>query len=583
MPIDSENTDHLTQYCFVIPCFNHSYKIFNVLQQLAHYQLHCFIIDDGSDIDKAEMLKNISQQFTWVTLHRLPTNQGKGVAVMTGMKLAYSQGYSHAIQIDADGQHNSHDIAKLIDQSLCHPKALISGKPVYDDSVPKHRLIARYITHFWVWIETLSFTIQDSMCGFRIYPLEQTMQIMNKNNIGNRMNFDTEIMVRLYWDGAEVIFIPTKVIYPADGLSHFRAVKDNLLISWMHTKLFLGMLPRAYALIKRDNSQQMPQQHWSQVNERKGLWGIKFILTAYRILGRKIAQLIMLPVILYFWLTGTTQRKASKAYLQLIKQQYPSVPLVNKNKLTTFQHFYRFGESLLDKLASWQGDITINDLYYPHKALCLEVIEKRQGIILLGSHLGDLEMCRAIANLSHHVTINALVFTRHATRFNQILATVNPKATINLIQVDTLNANSAILLKEKLDRGEWVAIMGDRTSTNPHQRTDDDAIIWANFLGQPAPFPKGPFILSSALGVPVYLVWGLKPNGRYQFYFEHFSEQLRLPRKERQQILQATIQRYAARLEYYCLMSPLDWFNFYDFWHYTKPTQLTKKDNNYDK
>lgn len=575
MAIDSYKVNTLDKYCFVIPCYNHSNKIAHVLRQLEIYQLNCFIIDDGSDQDKAIQLENISQQFDWVTLKRLSMNQGKGVAVMTGMQLAHSQGYSYAIQIDADGQHNCQDIAKLIEQSLQHPNALISGQPIYDNSVPKHRLIARYITHFWVWVETLSFSIKDSMCGFRIYPLKPTMLVMTNKKIGRRMDFDTEIMVRLYWQECDVIFVPTKVVYPQDGISHFKAFKDNLLISWMHSKLFFGMLPRAINLIKRHSKNHNHQQHWSQTKERHGLWGIKIILGLYRIFGRKIAKLIMLPVILYFWLTGTRQRKASHAYLTLIKQNYSRVALINKNKLTTFQHFYRFGESLLDKLASWQGDITINDLYYPNQSQFMELISKKQGIILLGSHLGDLEMCRAIANLSHDVTINALVFTRHAERFNQILATVNPQSTINLIQVDTLGADTAILLKQKLENGEWIAIMGDRTSTSYHQRTEEDAVIWANFLGQPAPFPKGPFILSSLLAAPIYLIWGLKPNGRYQFYFELFYDRLTLPRKHRQQALDNAVQRYAERLEYYCLISPLDWFNFYDFWQYTKPKQLT--------
>lgn len=583
MTFDIAPKNCLSQYCFVIPCYNHSYKITTVLQKLEQYQLHCFIIDDGSDNDKATELALVCEHYHWVTLNRLDTNQGKGAAVMMGMKIAYSQGYTHAIQIDADGQHNCLDIAELINQSLNHPTALISGKPVYDDSVPKHRLIARYITHFWVWIETLSFNIKDSMCGFRVYPLESSINLINKSHIGKRMDFDTEIMVKLYWQGNDVIFVPTKVIYPEDGLSHFKACKDNVLISWMHTKLFFGMLPRALSLIKRHRTIKSSQQHWSQTDERKGLWGIKFILTLYHIMGRRIAKIVMFPVILYFWLTGTNERKASKQYLKLIKQHYQHVPNINIHKLTTFHHFYQFGESILDKLASWRGDITLDDLYYPNKNECLSVIEQQRGIILLGSHLGDLEMCRAIASLSHKITVNALVFTHNAVRFNKILSETNPKATINLIQVDSLGPDTAINLKEKLEQGEWIAIMADRTSINPYQRDNQEAVIWADFLGKPAPFPKGPFILSSVLVAPIYLIWGLKPNGRYQFYFEHFCDKLNLPRKERQQALQIAVQHYAKRLEHHCLISPLDWGNFYDFWQNIKPNSLNREESENDR
>ena len=571
-------------YCFVIPCYNHSEALPSVLKDIEVYQLHCFLIDDGSTTDSAQQLQQISQQFPWVTLIRLPTNQGKGGAVMTGIKYAYQQGYSHTIQLDADGQHNCQDITQLMTQSTLFPDALISGCPIYDDSVPKHRLIARYITHFWVWIETLSFAIKDSMCGLRIYPLQATYKLISQYQIGKRMDFDIDIMVRLYWQGSPVIFVPTKVIYPEGGVSHFKAFKDNLLISWMHTRLFFGMLPRSISLIKRNFNKQNQQSHWSQTQERKGLLGIKFILMLYRLLGRKVAQLIMFPVISYFWLTGKKQRQASKDYLKRIKQYYHHIPLVDKKQLTTFHHFQRFGESLLDKLASWQGDIKIDDLYYPNKQECLNIIAQKQGIILLCSHLGDIEMCRAIAKLSHQVTINALVFTHHAARFNQILKEVNPDSAINLIQVDTLGADTAILLKQKLDAGEWIAIVGDRTSSNAHQRMQENSVVWTDFLGKPAPFPKGPFILSATLKCPVYLVWGLKPNGRFQFYFEHFSDRLNLTRANRQRELELIIQSYAKRLEHYCLISPLDWFNFYDFWQFSQPksNNLTLNKNEHE-
>ena len=571
-----------TTYCFVIPCFNHSKTLNEVLNSIKVYQLNCIIIDDGSSDDAAKQLENITSQLSWVTLFRLETNQGKGAAVMQGLRYALQQGYSYAIQIDADGQHDTKTISQLITQSQNHPNSLISGCPVYDDSVPKHRLIARYITHFWVWIETLSFTIKDSMCGLRIYPLKQTCNLIEHYQIGKRMDFDTDIMVRLYWQGVPTIFIPTKVTYPKDGISHFRALKDNLLISWMHTRLFFGMLPKIPFLIKRNLNKSNQETHWSQTEERKGLLGIRLILKLYRLFGRRVAQIIMLPVITYFWLTGKRQRQASKNYLQQIKNYYQNVPLVDKKQLTTFRHFLRFGDSLLDKLASWQGDIKIDDIYSTSKQEFLDLIHKKQGIILICSHLGDIEMCRAIAELSHDIKINALVFKKNAAGFNQVLKEVNQIYTINLIEVDTLGADTAILLKQKLDAGEWVAIMGDRTSSNPYQRTPENSVVWADFLGKPAPFPKGSFILSSLLGFPVYLVWGLKPNGRFQVHLELFADKLTLPRKNRQSELELVIQNYAQRLQHYCLLSPLDWFNFFDFWQLSQPkaNKLIKRNDN---
>lgn len=565
--------------CFLIPCYNHGSTMHQVLQQLAPYGYTCIIVNDGSNSITTEQLTILAQTYTWVTLVTLPKNQGKGAAVMIGLKKAQQQGFTHVLQVDADGQHNLADIDRLLDEAKQYPDCLISGQPIYDESVPKSRYYSRYITHVWVWIETLSLSIKDSMCGFRVYPVQSTIKVIEQYNIGKRMDFDTEILVRLYWHGVNSRFIPTPVIYPENGISHFKAFKDNIKISWMHTKLFFGMLPRIPYLLQRNkkNGHTTPQAHWSETKERSGLWGIKFILLTYRILGRRIANLIMLPVITYFWLTGTAQRKASQQYLKQLKSYSQktdnAIPWVAENKLTSFRHFYRFGDAMLDKLAGWQGDIKLSDLYYANKAQCQEYVEQKSGTLLIGSHLGDLELCRALVELSNNIVVNALVFTHHAARFNQVMQQVNPKSTVNLIQVNNLGPDTAILLKQKIEAGEWVAIVGDRTSLNPHQRTAEESVVWTDFLGKPAPFPKGPFILASLLACPVFLIWGLKPNGRFQFYMEHFSNQVALPRENRQAVLAAIIQRYAQRLEHYCLISPLDWFNFYDFWQLAKPIQ----------
>jgi glycosyltransferase involved in cell wall biosynthesis len=184
-------------------------------------------------------------------LLRHEKNRGKGSAVLTALRYASQAGYSHAVQIDADGQHRIADIPGFIEQALAHPRALIVGYPEYDDSVPALRLYARYLTHLWVSINTLSRQIKDSMCGFRVYPVKAVMALDARLKLGERMDFDTEVLVRLYWDGLQIINLPTPVIYPAGGISHFRAWLDNALLSRMHATLFFGMLRRMPALIAR--------------------------------------------------------------------------------------------------------------------------------------------------------------------------------------------------------------------------------------------------------------------------------------------------------------------------------------------
>lgn len=560
--------------CILIPCYNHAGPLAAVLARLAEFKLPCLLVDDGSEPVAAAALDALAAQHPWVSLLRHSHNQGKGGAVMTGLRRAHELGFSHALQVDADGQHDLTDLPALLAEARQHPAALVSGRPLYDDSVPKGRLYGRYITHVWVWIETLSFAIKDSMCGFRVYPLASTCALLERVALGRRMDFDTEVMVRLHWAGVPMRFVPTRVIYPVDGRSHFRLFRDNLDISWMHTRLVCRLLwdlllrlcrwpARLGARLTRLWRER--RTHWSRTPERGSLLGMQIMLASYRLLGRRGFSLLLYPVIGYFWLTGRAQREASRAYLARLEAfaNAQGVALPTEPR-SSFRHFLRFGEAALDKLAGWRGDITEQEVELVGAEHYQTAINSGKGVLLLGSHLGDLELCRALGSRKQGLRINALVFTRHAARFNALLKQINPDSHLNLIQVQELGADTAILLKEKLELGEWVVIVGDRTSVTREKR-----VIWADFLGAPAPFPLGPFVLSSVLGCPVYLMFGLKEQGRFRVHFEPFADGQPLPRQGRQQILASRVQAYADRLQHHCLRAPLDWFNFFDFWQLT--------------
>ncbi|AZN36306.1 glycosyltransferase family 2 protein [Iodobacter ciconiae] len=237
--------------CVVIPVYNHGEAITAVVNAVHGHHLHCILVDDGSNADCAAVLDRLEKKGHNTSLVRLQQNQGKGGAMIAGLRYAYDLGYSHALQIDADGQHNAADIPTFIALARQNTQALIFGYPVYDKSVPKARFYGRYATHIWVWINTLSLAIKDSMCGFRIYPLAPTIALLNSCHIGRRMDFDIDIAVRLCWRGIPIINQPTRVTYPSDGISHFKALLDNVLISRMHAKLFIGMLLRSPRLIWR--------------------------------------------------------------------------------------------------------------------------------------------------------------------------------------------------------------------------------------------------------------------------------------------------------------------------------------------
>ena len=234
----------------VIPVYNHAVPVARVARALRAHGLPVLLVDDGSEPGCARALDALAKE-EGITLLRLPENQGKGGAVMAGLRQAQASGWTHALQIDADGQHDTADVPVFVAQSRQHPSHFICGCPVYDASVPKGRLYARYLTHIWVWINSLSLSIRDGMCGFRVYPLGPTLELIDSAKLGKRMDFDPEILVRLAWRNQPMHWLPTKVHYPLDGLSHFRLFHDNALISSMHARLFFGMLWRSPAILWR--------------------------------------------------------------------------------------------------------------------------------------------------------------------------------------------------------------------------------------------------------------------------------------------------------------------------------------------
>ncbi|GAB3092146.1 lipid A biosynthesis acyltransferase [Aestuariicella hydrocarbonica] len=299
--------------------------------------------------------------------------------------------------------------------------------------------------------------------------------------------------------------------------------------------------------------------HWSQIQESGALIGIRFMFFIYRWFGRWAFGLLLYPVIAYFYLTKKTARQASQEYLTRIRA-FNALPNNASLRQQSFRHFLHFGRGLLDKLAAWCGAFNYHNVQFRNRDDFLNMVDQGDGALVIVSHLGNLEVCRALADASQRIKLNVMVHTKHAENFNRLMNNLDGDNHLNLIQVTEVTPATAILLQEKLRNGEVVVIAGDRTPVSGGRQSA------ADFLGAAALFPQGPYILASVLRCPVYLMFCVRGEQGYEISFEAFADSIRLSRKNREQELAFWVQKFADRLAHYTLLHPLQWNNFYPFW-----------------
>jgi len=235
----------------IIPVYRHGKACVQVVERLLPLNLPIILVDDGNEEETKSYLAQIVSNHPEVILVTLEKNQGKGGAFAAGMDKAHELGLTHALQIDADGQHDTSAVSAFFEKSAAAPDSLICGYPVYDESAPAARKNGRKFANNWTKVVTWEGGIMDALCGFRIYPVEQTWLLSRKRHFDQRMGFDIDFLARLLWRGMKYEFYPIKVTYPQDGISNFRLVRDNITISWVFTKLCLGMILRSPLLLGR--------------------------------------------------------------------------------------------------------------------------------------------------------------------------------------------------------------------------------------------------------------------------------------------------------------------------------------------
>jgi glycosyltransferase involved in cell wall biosynthesis len=243
-----------TTHLVLIPSYNPGAKLDETVHAARQYWSPVWVVVDGSTDGSAERLTAMAAQDADLRVLVLPRNQGKGAAVLHGLDQAAAAGFSHVLTMDSDGQHPAELIPAFMAESARQPAAMILGLPVFDASAPSLRVQGRRISNGWANLETLWAGIGDSLFGFRVYPIEPLRQVMRHQPWMRHFDFDPEAVVRLCWRGVRPVNLPAPVrYYRADegGVSHFRYLRDNILLTWMHTRLFVGFVLRLPMLLAR--------------------------------------------------------------------------------------------------------------------------------------------------------------------------------------------------------------------------------------------------------------------------------------------------------------------------------------------
>ncbi len=239
-------------HLIVIPSYNTGPKVYDTVREARAAWAPVWVVIDGSTDESAEAVQAMARDDGHLRVIRLSGNRGKGAAVREGLIAAKSTGFTHALIMDADGQHPASLIPRFIAESQAHPDALILGRPIFDDSAPRIRVLGRKLSNWWTSLETLWAGNFDSLFGFRVYPVDALRRIMEASRWMRRFDFDAEAAVRLCWSGFRPINIPAPVLYfgpDQGGVSHFRYLRDNILLSWMHTRLVVSFVRRLPTIV----------------------------------------------------------------------------------------------------------------------------------------------------------------------------------------------------------------------------------------------------------------------------------------------------------------------------------------------
>lgn len=302
-----------------------------------------------------------------------------------------------------------------------------------------------------------------------------------------------------------------------------------------------------------------PAVHWARIGESTFAAGIWFVYGVHAVVGRRLLRAVLWPVVLFYATTQPRARHASLDYLRRIEAAHGVLGEAPGTR-HWLRHLMSFAETLLDKLLATSGRYRFARVKLEGQEQVDGLLAQGRGALLVTAHVGCLELCQALANRLPTLRLTVLVHTRHAERFNAILRRLNPDNRVELLQVTEVDAATAVELERRVLAGEFIAIAGDRIPVG-NGRT---AVV--PFLGAPAAFPVGAYVLASLLACPLLMLGCIREGAGHTVRFELLAERITLPRAGRDEALRQWTSVFAARLEALLVRAPYEWFNFFPFW-----------------
>ena len=525
----------MTRVGVLVPTYNNAGAIAAVVRGCVASGLVVVVVDDGSTDGSGRLAADAGAA---VLAH--PVNQGKGRALLTGMRHLAREGFTHAICLDADGQHDPADIPDFVAAIEAEPESLYAG--VRDlSTAPEISRFGRRMSNYWIWVET-GWKVADSQCGLRAYPLAAVLALGLE---GSRYDLEVEVLVRALWAGTPVRDRPCRVYYPRpeDRVTSFRPFVDNTRIVWMNARLLARRCvdPRLWPPAR-------PGVRWAG-RTRGTAWGWRAVVALFQLFGRRASYHLVDLVAVWFWLSSASACRNVAVYQDRLGLRPGAYAI-----------FRSFARGHIDRFAFLlHGPSAFT---YAREGLdpLVDTFANQRGAVLLSAHLGNIEVSSGDSGTRERIgRIHAVRFVAPGDHSQDVLAAFPATWRPPTIAVNRADGFAALAIVRALRAGSVVAMHGDRPV--------DDRLVRVDFLGHPAHLPAGPWLVAALAGVPVF-VTGTFKEGRDGYrmlvappIYPSFDRRL-----DRDSQLRAWAQTYADVLAGWARRYPDQWHNFHPFW-----------------